>query len=71
MITDIDITNFQILSPLKEDQVKYIQSLQNKRPRISKKFPTQITVSQDIGVKGSVVNFYPFFGKVKKSFIKI
>lgn len=51
MITEIDITNFQILSPLKEDQVKYIQSLQNKRPRISKKFPTQITVSQDIGVK--------------------
>lgn len=55
MITDIDITNFQILSPLKEDQIKYIQSLQNKRPRISKKFPTQIIVSQDIGVKGSAV----------------
>lgn len=57
MITDIDITNFQILSPLKEDQVKYIQNLQNKRPRISNKFPTQITVSQDIRVKGSLVKY--------------
>lgn len=51
MITDIDITNFQILSPLKESQVEYLQKLQDKRPRISNKFPTQITVSQDIGVR--------------------
>lgn len=61
MITEIDVTQFDILSPLTENQKEYIACLQRKRPRVGKTFPTFITVSEDIGIKGTAVYKDPTF----------
>lgn len=55
MITEIDITRFNVLSDLRQDQIEYIKTLQNKRPRIGKKFPTYISLSQDLNIPGTKI----------------